>query len=782
MAQLDLCFKIDNVTCGGCQSSLLNLVSNSQTLKNSLHQLEATHFDMQSKTLILTVDTLHEYSQLMQVIKSLLEEDVLKESKFKINQAFYEKQLINKNPPNERFNSHQIGTILGMVLGLFWMSVSLGFVALVPWLYTSLVISSCVTLAFIAKPFFQNALQQLMLAWKTSGPKIWFNMDSLFSLTGLVVVGVSLASLFSPLFSCMLEAGFLIFGFRHLGIIFQSFLDKKLDFSKSFVSTFKDKRYRIADTEVTKAVRELTKGEVIACKQGDVVPVDGSIEWFSDGISLVDQLNNGSYFPLSSPKIEQKVLAGTVVESGELRLKIDNPIASSRFSMIDQSVRAVRSNLAPAPIMSKTQHWLQWFIPALLVLSVVSGLVVGYFFSLPQAIECFVSILVSACPCTLGLIIPMALRMGAYKASLHQVVFKSGEALQQAAQTEVVVLDYNGTLTYGAPAVKNLEILAEDKHLVYQVLMAMEKKMLVKRPDQKIGKAIQEEIARRMKVEGTKSRDFFEDDFTDFNYGASLKTREGIYFFGNNQILQGKINDLPVANRHYLLFKEHASNAFKLLATLDIEDKLRPDAKQFVDALKKRNKQVVVCTGTDAQNAQKISQELDLELDKIKAQCRFQDKPQHIQQLREQFPNKVVAMLGDGPNDVPALAASHLKIWMNNPNLPSAFNLSETANLEMHSERLMDLIHAFDISEQTFNLIYQNLSLSLTYNFLVLSVACGSLLLAGLSLHPAIGVCLMILQSALLGLNTYRTLLTPTKEKSIDQSSDLQRRMTIATS
>lgn len=783
MAQLDFCFKIDNVSCGGCKAVLLNLLDDKNKSEKHSFEIINSDLDIQSKILKITVDSVYAHAKILEALKSWLETEVLNDSKFKINQEYFE-QVVKKHKTISIFeNSHLIGVILGLAFGIFWMCVTLGFVFLTPLLNSLMIFSNSLILLYIAKPFFQNAFQQLRHAWKTSGPKVWFTMDSLFSLTGLIVIGVSIASLFSPLFSCMLEAGFLIFGFRHLGIIFQSFLDNKLDFSKSLVSSFKDKSYQLGHSDARKLAKDFIEGELMSCKTGDVIPVDGIIESFSNDISLIDNLKNGSYFPLDLPKIGQKVLAGTTIDAGQLKLRVEATIDKSRFSFIDKSVSGVRSNLACSPIVNKTQTWLQWFIPGLLLLSLLSGILVGHFLSLTLAIECSVSILVSACPCTLGLIIPMALRMGAYKASLHQAVFKSGEAIQQAAQTDIVVLDYNGTLTHGKPEVKNFEFFS-DKTFVFQTLYAIEQKMLKKRPGQIIGLAISRELSVYMKQNGILEKDFSGADFVDFNFAASLKTNEGIFWFGNNQMLEFLEADIEKngENRHYLLFKANNAEGYQLLAQLDIEDKLRSDAVNFVQALKKRNKQVVVCTGASGLNAQKIHKVLGLEEEMVKIQCTPHDKTKQIEQLRTKFPNKVLAMLGDGVNDKPALEASDLKIWMKNQNLSPEFNIAHSANLEIHSEQLISLIHAFDISEQTFKLIYQNLAFSLTYNFLILSFACGSLLIGGLTLHPAIGVCLMIIQSALLGLNTYRTLLMPNETPEGFQESDLQRRMTMATS
>jgi Cu2+-exporting ATPase len=358
---------------------------------------------------------------------------------------------------------------------------------------------------------------------------------------------------------------------------------------------------------------------------------------------------------------------------------------------------------------------------------------------------------------------------------LHQLIFKSSDALQLAAKASIFVLDFNGTLTEGTPEVKAFELNSTgfDKMHVLNILNAFESKMLSERPGQQIGLAIQKYA--RENLLGTQIPDVHLDALTWCTGGASVKLNQQTWYLGNNQLLQDLNIQFDEMNgqRHYLLVQESEAAELNIIAIIDIQDKLRPDAVRLVKDLQHLKKKVKICTGADEFTVQRILEELNIPETDIHANCSYEQKPQYIKTLREKHPKEIIAMIGDGANDKPALEASDLKIWIKNTKLPEVYQqtLCEIANIEIHGEKLQDISMAFAIAEQTVNLIYQNLALSFIYNFIVLSVACGGLLYVGMSLPPAMGVCLMIIQSALLALNTYRVLLKPLEPILSEESS-----------
>ncbi len=772
MRGLELSFKIENVSCANCQLKIMQLLEQHQPSFSHglLLDLKRSYFNLDSKTLTLFIYTEQNPIQAYQQLLSFLQHKIFLQTKFKVDSAWAQRQLqaLKQNiqlDGQAADRSHYWGALAGLSMGVLCVVLMLTGAMLQPLF----IWASSFLLMAVAKPFFYNAWFQLKSAWR-SPSQAWFNMDSLFVLTGIIVIGVSIASLYSPIFSCMMEAGFFIFGFRHLGCIFQAYLDRKMGFSMPWVQRFRERPFALSNSRFEKldlqAAHLFNQGDWMVCKAGDILPVDGVIKDCSPDVELVDHMKSGTYLALESVKKGQVLLAGMSLTSGEVLLQVTEPLSSSRLAQLDESVANMRSVYAPAPIVSQTSRWLQWFIPGLLVLSAVTGVGIGFLFSSKLAIECVVSILVSACPCTLGLIIPMALQIGAYKASLQDAVFKSGEALQMAARVSICILDYNGTMTRGQPWVSHLEVMdgVSEQH-VTQLIYSMECKMLAKR-SQVIGQAIQTRMKQWLDEADVKQHNQFEAmQFEDLSFGASLTGETEIYWFGNHNLLRHLDVNFPdvqeIAYRHYLIVQQSIDAPKQLLAYVDIADEVREDAAQFVQSLQAQGKHVVVCTGADELTADKIARVLHLSRSSIRASCLPESKLAVIDELRQQYPQQIICMLGDGANDKLALEASDLRVWLKNKNLPDDLQVHESANLEIHSDELQALLKALHISEQTFDLIYQNLYFSFAYNLAVLTLACGGLLMFGMVLHPAIGVSLMIVQSALLALNAYRILQKP---------------------
>lgn len=724
MANYEFVFSVEPMHCSGCKNTILSCLADFKFKNKQL----SFDISLEDKTLTCFLEDDKEQesedslaSQLQQSIANTIKRQV---------------KLHHQNI------DHASWATVSLLAGLFWLSLALGWLAL-PLLATqALIVMSCILLIYAAWPFVKSAWQA----------KTKLNMDSLFALTGLIVLASSIASLFYPIFPCLIGSGLMIFGFRHLGCMFQAYLDKKMGFNRSMVHQFRGKSYRSSNGETKQAHLFKVKDEMI-CQGGDIVPVDAKVVEFKPGTVFKDSLQTGQYFNGEQCKQGQVVLAGSEVESGSATLEVVNPLDQSRFATLDNTMKQLQSEKGKAPILKKTEQWLKWFIPVLLLLAAVTGIWVWQVFGLALAIQCVASILVSACPCTLGLIIPMALRMGAYKASLNGVDFKSSEALQLAADSSVFVLDYNGTLTEGRPQVTMIE--DESEHLPF--LKCLEDAMLAHQPNQLIGQAVRDFV--NTKLQGKEIKDLECQDFSWYPGGAGAKILDSQWYFGNHDLLAHfniNINEkLPFM--HYLIKDNVIVSRFKIL------DPIKSDASSFVASLIKDNKRVEICTGADNTTTELIHQQLNLCSRHINTGISFSEKPEFIKKLRKQYPSQVIAMLGDGVNDMPALEASDLKIWVKNTRLSPEFQseIQEIANIEIDGARLSDIHVAFAVAEQTLSLVYQNLTMSLVYNLIVLGVACGALLVFGISLPPALGVCLMIIQSALLALNTYRVLLQP---------------------
>lgn len=663
------------------------------------------------------------------------------------------------------------GASLGFGFGLILLLSSLGLFGIPLLLTLPTVVLSNAVLATIAWPFVQNAWYHFALSWKHQKYQNLFNMDTLFVFTGLLIITSSILSLWFPVFPLLLEAGFLIFGFRHLGAMIQAYLDEQVSPTRSLVGMFKNQKFEIEGENEPICGKFLSVGQVILVKKGQVLPVDGRV--LSGSANLRDVLKAGSYLPLQD-KLEGHVLeAGTEVMDGEVWLCVERDIANSRLANMDAAIQNIRGQQKPAAILLKAERWLQWFIPGMLFLALISGIWIGQVFGLALALKCVAAILVSACPCTLGFIIPMSLQMGAYKAKINDLVFQNSEALQLAAESKIVVVDYNGTLTKGEHQVGELQLLDEakwDAQACYEIIDALETEMLKQRPHQSIGRMVK---AKMQSMVGTESHIHIHA-FEDFGFGCKILTPMGEWWFGNHQIfkasgpVQNDVHIEKAPQRLYLLYRAMQTAEIYCVGHLDIQDELRQGASQFIQNLQETGKKVRICTGADQFTANDMVNHLPIKAENIQAEQTPEGKAQYIQSLRNQYPDEVIAMIGDGANDSAALAASDIKIWLKNNNQSSEFEdfMKGCANIVVESGDLLGICRGLEVARQTFMAIEQNLWISFAYNFFMLSLACGALLAFGFALHPAMGVSMMILQSVCLVLNNYRIAELPLENRS----------------
>jgi len=526
-----------------------------------------------------------------------------------------------------------------------------------------------------------------------------------------------------------------------LGAKMQAYLEKKIGITVSLVQRFLHQSYVLSD-QSTKQAKDLTVGDMIDARVGDTLAFDAKVLDCAPGTTALDHFQDGGFLPRDL-KVGQLVAAGTKLHSGAVQLVVTKALRQSRFADMDRSIKEFESLQKKASILGRAEDWLQWFIPALLLFALAAFLVLSTLYSVAIGVQAVTAILVSACPCTLGLIIPMALRMGAFKASSQQLYFKSSKALETAAKTDILVLDYNGSLTLGQPEMTDFQ--ASEPALAQSIIKAFEARMLAERPGQVIGMAIAKAVEASPLMQM--------DDFCWVTGGVRGVTATGTFWFGNDELLR----HLGIAHgqrphTYYLV-----NQAQQIEASFVMRDQPRPGVKQLIQRLLAKGRQVKVCTGADASTTEEILSTLNIGAEHLVTNCKPEQKKAYIEALSQANPGKMIAMLGDGLNDRKALEAAHLRIWVKHQQLSAEYQplMQNIADLELSGDHLPHLDAAFDIASQTFALIQQNLCLSLVYNLVILTCACGALCM----LPPALGVGLMMLQSLLLSLNTYRVLL-----------------------
>lgn len=745
MKQAILNFSTPYVSCINCIKTIQNHIA--KQFNQRLHHFELMdyfQYDLAQKTIQLKVNMLDESQDIAFLAQQLM--DVLA-----IEDIGQEMIFIQQSPYS---NIHYYAALLGLLAALFWIVTSTGFWILAPGMQAFAVVSSVGLLSWMSSSFFKHAWMQAKLGWNDR-TKPFFNMDSLFVSTGLLIICSSIFNLFFPWLPNLLEAGFLIFGFRHLGIIFQSYLDKKMGFSRSLVEMFQYRKYQLYSNKDMIYAKDLEIRQRFSIQKGDIVPVDAQLITYSDDFEIRDMLETGSYQSLSVAKMKF-FLAGAECIAGQAVFEVSQVLQQSRFARMDQSIASLVQSQQKSPILNRLDDWLQWFIPGIFLISMTSFLVVSQFFPIATAFTCALSVLVSACPCTLGLIVPMALRMGAYKSSAEQIFFQTSEALQKAARVDIMVFDYHGTLTQGDWQISAFQcspLFSEQKAL--QVIYTIESQIHAHPLGKKIIESIQKQQAHPI----------LSGQVTDLDFGGMLMTDEGSWWFGNGQILEhlNIQNKDEASHRLYLLFQPKAGEPIVQVGFFDVHDPLKKDAKKLIDQMRAKGTDVRICTGADESTASMISEQLGMDKAFVSYNNRMDDKMKFLKSLKQEFPHQTLAMVGDAINDKEALNACDLSIFMTNEHNQNYLNthLKNSVDILVVSDALINMGHAFQIAHDTISVIQQNLFLSMMYNVLSLILAAGVFLAWGFSLPPVMGVILMMTQSAFLLLNTYRVIFKP---------------------
>ncbi|KTD14653.1 cation transport ATPase [Legionella gratiana] len=632
--------------------------------------------------------------------------------------------------------SHWFLGAVGCIAGLAVLIACLATGGSLAFMIPIAIFSTLTTLALGANSYYQ--------AWSKLTKTGILTMDSLFALSSLSILAVSIASLFVPWLPMMFEAGLLIYGFRHIGIAIEETIKEKISTAR-----FQDRAPKMARKQIDLDIEEtqlehIKLNEVIVIHPGEIIPLDGIC--VNDSI-IYDTIITGATRPHYF-SAEKKVLAGMRLaeNTNPLKIRVTHTHTNSYLKRLDASIE--KSILEKAPIEIKTEQLLTYFIPTVIALAVISGVIMGFFFPAAVALQCVISILASACPCTLGLITPLAVNTGMHKAAENGVQFKSAKTLQQAEQIDTVIFDLNGTLTTGVPKIKNLYLLDNSKLSEADFLSICES--LEKKSSHPIGKAIYSFASQHNnpKLEAT------ELDET-YHSGVSGVVQDNHYTIGSKALMHEKgvaipseLKHLPLAAGDQLVY---VARNQEIIGVMVVTDPLRKEAQRTINALKTMGKEIHLCTGADEETALRYAKALGIE--KVYANCiassmenNHRSKTAYIQALKKQ--GRRVAMIGDAGNDAEAIAASDLGIAIASDGSDEL--TQQVAGIVIHNDTLLPIASAFAVSKQTVANINQNLAMNLIYNSAAIPAA------AIFTLNPVICVALMITQACITFMNVYR--------------------------
>jgi len=478
-------------------------------------------------------------------------------------------------------------------------------------------------------------------------------------------------------------------------------------------------------------IDEIQKGDVLVCKPGDKLAVDGEIVIGSAHID--ESFITGESKP-AKKTVGQKVIAGSINYDGYLEYTAERIGKESTISEIVRLV--VEATNTKAPIARIADKVSGYFVPAVMLIAVLTFLfylIFGKDFA--TALSSFVTVLVVACPCSLGLATPLAIVVSEGICAKNGILVKRSEVLENAQKTTTVVFDKTGTLTYGI--LKIADICNKSNQTEEELIQLVGS--LEKQSSHPIGRAftsyLEEHNLPLLDVQDMQ-------EIPGMGVKGMVEGKE--VFVGNAKILQ-EAGAKEAADKEETKLRQKGDSIVyvvkekKILALVGVNDTIREDAKSVIEKLKKRNIQTIMLTGDNEETAKKIAESVGIE--KVIANVLPQEKAMQVRNLKEE--NQFVLMCGDGINDSPALASSDIGVSVGN-GTDIARDSADVILTQNNLERIEDLIH---ISRKTIRNIKQNLFWAFFYNALMIPVAMGVLSPIGITINPMIASLAMVFSS-----------------------------------
>ncbi len=496
-------------------------------------------------------------------------------------------------------------------------------------------------------------------------------------------------------------------------------------------------------TEVTVAADQIRAGETVIIRQGGRIPVDGTV---TKGSGAVDESAlTGESMPVEKTPGSSAVSA-TVLTSGYLELTADRVGADTTLSQIVQLMEQAASS--KAPISRLADKISAVFVPVVISIAVLAAVLwatvggMGIRFCLSIGI----AVLVISCPCALGLATPVAITVATGKAAEKGILIKSAASLELLGRVDTVVLDKTGTVTAGTPQVT--DVLCVPGVTEEELLCAAAS--LEKPSGHPLADAIVQEAARRSIPLCAVS------DFNAVPGGGVQAVLDGKTLYAGNDrymtligagtaALRAAAEALAAAGKTPLYFAEEQ----QLLGVVAVADVVKPDSAAAIAALRRSGREVVLLTGDDRRTAEAIARQVGVE--RVIAQVLPQDKAHCVKELQKD--GRLVAMVGDGVNDAPALVTADVGLAIG----AGTDVAIESADVVLMHNSLMDIVDAAALSRATLRNIRQNLFWAFFYNAIGIPVAAGVLYPAlQLTLDPMLAAAAMSLSSVCVVSNALR--------------------------
>lgn len=478
---------------------------------------------------------------------------------------------------------------------------------------------------------------------------------------------------------------------------------------------------QVLEEETEIPVEEIKEDDVLIVRPGESIPTDGII---TQGSSTLDESAiTGESIPVDKSKADE-VIGATINKTGLLRVKATKVGQDTVLSQIVKLVEEARTG--KAHIQRLVDQVAKYFVPAVVITAIAVGL--GWYFiggiGFTYSLLAFVSVMIIACPCALGIATPAALMMGSGKAAEHGILFKGGEYLEIASKVQTVAFDKTGTLTEGKPSVTDVYDISEsaigEKKLLRLAAIAESAS------EHPLGQA----IVRRAKEDNVIPNPEISEAVS--GQGLRAEYQGDVVLVGTRRLMID--NNIPIPEKVELKLKEFEGKGktavlvaidSKLSGILALADTIKESSMTAIDALKSKGKEVIMLTGDNERTAKYIASGLGI--DRVIAEVLPQQKEEVISKLISE--GKIVAMVGDGINDAPALARADLGIAIG-----SGTDIAkETGGIILIKGDVRDVPIALELGKKTVTKIKQNLFWAFAYNTGLIPIAGGVLV-------PVLGV------------------------------------------
>lgn len=474
--------------------------------------------------------------------------------------------------------------------------------------------------------------------------------------------------------------------------------------------------------EIEIPIADVQVGDVLIVRPGEKIPTDGVIV---KGTSAVDEsMVTGESLPVDKQK-GSIVIGATINQDGILYVRATKVGKDTFLAHIIQLVEEAQGT--KVPIQKLADQITRFFVPLIILVSLISF--VNWWFvteDISRALGVAIAVLVIACPCSLGLAVPIALTVGSGIGAKKGILIRKGEAIQTMKEIKTIVFDKTGTITRGKPVVTGVSVKGVSEKVLVELVASLE--VLSEHP---IARAI---VARAGPIKHASVTHF-----------TNIRGKGVTGVLGGKQILIGNrtlFDEQKIAYQNFaekIDSFEHAGNTIMLVArdrrtlgVIAVADAVKDDSREAIQLLAEAGYRTVMITGDNERTAQAIAQQVGIQ--EVIAGVLPGEKARHVERLQAEG---MVAFVGDGINDAPALKQANVGIAMG-----SGTDIAlEAGDMVLVNSSLLGVVHAITLSKATFRTIKQNLFWAFAYNILAIPLA-----IAGI-LHPIVAELAMALSS-----------------------------------